>query len=200
MKHLIKTRVAIMLLLSTMATASCTVVGTLNPIYDSEKSFVVNDGLSGKWTDAEDKKGYIFIEKANELKEYKISVTDIDDDEKEETHYFIGHLINDKGLYFLEYWYDLDDNLKAFAVVRHFIAKINFTSKNKLEVDFIDGEKLVKLIDQKKLQLIYAKEKADKDNFSYLILDKSPGLQKAVADLKKYPEVFSDKATLIRSE
>ena len=69
-----------------------------------------------------------------------------------------------------------------------------------MEVNFVDGEKLIKLINQKKLQLTYAKQKTGTESFSYLILDKSPVLQKAIMDLKKYPEVFSDKTTLVRSE
>ena len=200
MKHFNKTRIAVMLLLLMITTASCTVVGTLNPIYNNQKSFVVKDELAGKWQDAKDKKGHILIEKADEQKQYKISVIDVSDDGKEETQHFAGHLVNDKGIYFLEYWYDLDDDLKAFAVVRHFIVKVNFTNNNKLELNFMDGEQLIRLIDQKRLQLTYAKENSANDNFNYLILDKSAVLQKAMTELKKYPEVFSDKTTLIRSE
>lgn len=200
MKQYFSTKAAFLMLLMIMVASSCTVVGTLYPVYDNEKSYIIKNELVGKWSDPDDKKSHILIKADESVKAYTFSVVEKNDDNTVDTTKFIGHLVNSNGTYFLEYWYQLHEDLKDLAVVRHFIAKINFAGKDKLELNFIEGERLVKLIDEKKLQLTYAKQKAGVESYSYLILDKSPVLQKAVAELKKYPDVFSDKVTLVRSE
>ena len=196
MKQYFSTKTVFLMLLITVAISSCTVVGTLYPVYDNEKNYVIKNELIGKWSDTDDKKSNISITANESTNDYSISVIEKNDDDTEHASKFAAHMVNNNGIYFLEYWYQLEEDAKDLAVVRHFIAKINFAGKDKLELNFIDGEKLMKLIDQKKLQLTYAKQKTGAESFSYLILDKSPVLQKAITDLKKYPEVFSDKVIL----
>jgi len=200
MKHLFTIKFCALLLVVASCT-SCTVVGTLYPVYDNEKNYVMKAELIGNWQDPGDKKGKITISADEIPKQYRIAVINFDDDNNtSDTLIFNGHLEYNYGTYYLEYWYQLNNDYKDLAVVRHFIAKINFAGKDKLEANFVDGEKLIKLIDQKKLQLTYAKQKTGEQSFNYLILDKSSVLQKAISDLKKYPEVFSDKTTLVRAE
>lgn len=204
MKHFIKTRVAIMLSLIMIAATSCTVVGTLNPIYTNPKEFVIKKELVGKWIDPKDKNGHLIVDTlvTDHPKSYNLYMITKEDGELTDTTHFVGHLVNNGGSYFLECWYEIEYDRVDLVIPRHFIAKISFTGKDKIEFSFPDAERLIKLINEKKLQLNYAEKvegDGDKD-VSFLITNKSPALRHAVNDMKKYPELFKDKVTLTRSE
>ena len=194
-----------MLLLIIVVAGSCTVVGTLNPIYTNPKEFIIKRELVGKWIDTKDMSGHLIVDtlvkdfpKSYNL--YMISKTDEEKD-KDTTH-FVGHLVNNNGSYFLECWYNIDYDIVDLVIPRHFIAKISFVDKDKIEFSFPDAERLIKLIDEKKLQLNYVeKSEGERDkNVSFLITNKSPSLRHAFNDIKKYPELFKDKVTLTRLE
>lgn len=196
-----------MLLLIIIVTGSCTVVGTLNPIYTNPKEFIIKRELVGKWIDTKDMTGHLIVDtlvkdfpKSYNL--YMISKTDEEKDKDNDTTHFIGHLVNNNGSYFLECWYNIDYDIVDLVIPRHFIAKISFVDKDKIEFSFPDAERLIKLIDDKKLQLNYVeKMEGERDkNVSFLITNKSPSLRHAFNGIKKYPELFKDKVTLTRSE
>lgn len=203
MKHN-TSRVTIILILITIATGSCTVVGTLNPIYTNPKDFILKKELVGKWIDLNDVNGHLIVDTPgrDHPGSYTISMVAKEKDEISDTTRFMGHLVNDGGSYFLECWYEIDYDRVDLVIPRHFIAKISFTGKDKVEFSFPDAERLIKLINEKKLRLNYAEKvegKGDK-NVSFLITSKSPALRSALTEMKKYPELFKDKVTLTRSK
>jgi hypothetical protein len=204
MKYFITTRIATMLLLIMLVTGSCTVVGTLNPIYTNPKEFIIKKELVGKWVDSKDKSGHLIVDTfVNDYpKSYNLYMISKKDNESTDTTHFVGHLVNNSGSYFLECWYKIGYDMDDLVIPRHFIAKISFTGKDKLQFSFPDSERLIKLIDEKKLQLNYAEKiegEGDK-NISFLITNKSPALRNAISKMNKYPELFKDKVTLTRSE
>jgi hypothetical protein len=205
MRHFFTTRVATTLLLITLVTGSCTVVGTLNPIYSNPKEFVIKKELVGKWVDTKDMSGHLIVDTlVSDLpKSYNLYMISKNDEGKiKDTTHFVGHLINNNGSYFLECWYNIDYDLVDLVIPRHFLANISFIGKNRIEFSFPDAERLIKLIDEKKLQLNYAERSEGKEDNekSFLITNKTPALRRAFNAMKKYPELFKDKVTLTRSE
>ncbi|HET9744606.1 MAG TPA: hypothetical protein VFP97_02770 [Chitinophagaceae bacterium] len=203
MKHS-TSRVTIMLIVISIATVSCTVVGTLNPIYTNPKDFIIKKELVGKWIDPKDVNDFLIIDTfvKDHPKSYRLSMVSKTNDELTDTTHFIGHLVNNGGSYFLECWYEVDFDKVDLLIPRHFIAKISFIGKDKIEFAFPDAELLIKLINEKKLALNYA-EKVEGDgdkSVSFLITNKSSALRYALTEMKKYPELFRDKITLVHSE
>lgn len=194
-----------MLLFAVLAFSSCTVVGTLHPIYNDPEDFVIKKELVGKWIDPKDADGYFLVDTfiALSQKSYEITfISNEPDGEVNDTLHFIGHLVNSKGSFFMECWYYVDGKIADLAIPRHFLAKISFPDKDKIELSFPDGDRLIRMIDEKKLQLKYTVQTKDfvkKDN-SFLITDNTAALQKALTEIKKHPELFKDKFILTRSE
>lgn len=197
-----KAIISILIMVVLCGISSCTVIGTLYPIYDNEKEYIIKKELAGKWMDNEDSSSYMFIDTTasgfNKL--YKIYSIYIDRETGiEDTTRLLGHLVNSNGWYFLEYWYDLKKDLRDFMVVRHFVVKVTIHNKNEVELNFPDAEKLIGLIDQKKIQLTYAKEEFNSpDEDYYMILDKPPVLRRALAETKKYPKLYTTKVIFFR--
>lgn len=193
-----------MLILATITTVSCTVVGTLNPIYTNPKDFIIKKELLGKWVDPKDLNGHLIVDTfvRDNPKSYNLYMVSKENDEFTDTTHFIGHLVNNGGSYFLECWYKVDFDKVDLVIPRHFIAKISFTGKDKIEFSFPDADRLIKLINEKKLPLNYAEkvEGEGNKNVSFLITSKSPALQYALTEMKKYPELFKDKVSLTRSK
>lgn len=201
--HQVKlSKVTTLLFIIIITASSCTVVGTLYPVFNNEKDFVLNKGLEGRWIDPTDRKSYLLIKANEDLKQYDIFFINSNQNKPEDTAHFKGHLIANNDSYYLECWYNVESEIGDLVVARHFMIKAFFLSKNKIEFGFPDAERLIQLINEKKLQLQYAEleENSQPKNTSFLILDKSPVLQKAFMDMKKYPELFKDKVTLTRSK
>lgn len=205
MKHFFTSRIVTSLLLIMFATSSCTVVGTLHPIYNNPNEFVIKKELVGKWIDPKDADGYFIVDTFSAPSErgYEITfIADEPDGEVNDTLHFLGHLLNSNGSFFMECWYYVDGKIADLAIPRRFLAKISFPDKDKIELSFPDADRLLKLINDKKLQLTYTEQTKDfePEHKSFLITDKTPALQKALTEIKKYPELFKDKFTLTRSE
>ena len=205
MNQFFTTRIATSVLLIMVVTSSCTVIGTLHPIYNNPNEFIIKKELVGKWIDPKDADGYFIVDtfSAPTEKGYEITfISNEPDGEINDTLQFIGHLAQSNGLFFMECWYYVDGKIADLAIPRRFLAKISFPGKDKIELSFPDADRLIKMIDEKKLQLNYTIQTKDfaVENKSFLITDKTVALQKALIEIKKYPELFKDKITLTRSE
>lgn len=184
--------------------SSCTVIGTLYPITVDSKDFVIKNELIGKWWDAGDSSYYFNIDTLPGFngQYFKVYAIEVDVENKiEDTTSFTGILTNFDDWYFFEYWYDMKEDMEGLVLPMHFVVRLSFPSNNKIEFSNIDADALLKLIDQKKIHLTYAKrpEKLKYNaGYDYLILDKTPVLRKALIETKKYPKVYQQKKSLVQ--
>ena len=180
-----------------MTLSSCKLLGTLYPLSENNKNFIFKKELKGKWNYKKDSSSFsIDTVPRTEGKLYLVNSIEFNDEKKEnDTTRFLSHLINISGVYFFDCWYDMDNSMNGFFIARHFIIKLSFLSPDKIEMNFPDPEKLIKLIDQKKISLKYTELKED----DYLIIDKPAILQKGLAETIKYPDLYKSKEALILS-
>jgi len=205
-----KTILAVLIIVMSFSTSSCTVIGTLYPVTDESKDFGSKNELIGKWWEDGDSSGYFSIDTLTGYNGvyFKIYAIEADVESKiEDTISFRGILTNIDGWYFFEYWHTMKKGTGGFAVPRHFVMRLSFPGNDKIEFSSIDADELLTLIDQKKIHLTYAKQLVNLGykmevykEYDYLILDKTQVLRKALRETKKYPKVYEEKITLTRMQ
>lgn len=197
-----KIKLIIPFALAAIYISSCTVMGTLYPFTEDPGKQIIRNELIGKWSQPQDSSLYYVIDTTgnDEGRLYKIDVIELTDSVADTTS-FRGYFIEMNGWHFLDCWYYLKKDQKDFVIERHFPVSVSFTAPDKLEFSVPDPEELLKLINQHKLKLTYAKQHVSPapDDYSYLILDKSQVLQQALIETKKYPILYKTKIKLIRS-
>jgi hypothetical protein len=201
-----KILLAILIMIVVFSTSSCTVAGTLYPITANDKDFVIKNELIGKWWDAGDSTYYFSIDTLPGYKGqyFKVYTIEVDVENKKEDTIFplIGILTSIDGWHFFECWVDIKGKIEGTVVPMHFVYRLSFPADDKIDLNDINVDELLKLIDQKKIHLTYAESPANlkySAGYDYLILDKTPALRKALMETKKYPKVYhKEKITLTR--
>lgn len=195
---------SILIMIVVFSISSCTVIGTLYPVTVDSKDFIIKNELIGKWWDAGDSSYYFNIDTLPGFngQYFKVYAIDVDGENKrEDTISLIGNLTGIDGWYFFEYWSDVKMRMEDLVVPMHFVVRLSFPSNDKIEWTNINADELLKLIDQKKIHVTYAKPPANSKyytGYDYLILDKTPALRKALIETKKYSKVYDDKRSLVR--
>jgi hypothetical protein len=181
--------------------SSCTVIGTLYPVSEDEKSHIFKKEFIGTWIHKGDSSSSYILDTLPGYngKLYSINIIE-ETDNVPDTTLFSGYVINLEGSFFLDYSYRLKGDMTDFFVARHFIIRLALVEPRKIELSYPDPDKLLKLIDEQKIQLKYAKlkKKSIHDEYDYLILDKPAVLQKALKETMKYPKIYSEKIILNR--
>lgn len=181
---------------------SCKIVGTIYPLSENSNNFIFKKDLIGKWGDLKDSSGYFLIDTVSgkDGKEYLIEAVSISVDKHTfESTKYKAFIVSIDGSYYIDCSYNLESGLKNYdpplqdlLLPRHFIFRLSFTEKNKIEIESPDADELIKLIDRKNVLLHYIVLKED----NYLIIDKPDVLEKRITGLKKYPGLFKEKNIL----
>lgn len=183
--------------------SSCKVVGTLYPLSDNENDFLFKKELTGKWTDPKDKSESYTVDTmpGTNGKSYSISVISAEKENANlaDTTIIFARLLKINQWYFLDCALNLEKThafkeTNSWLVSKHFFYQLTFTGANTIEITYPDPEDLIKLIDGKKINLVYYK--ISKDN--YLILNKPKENRAALAETKKYPLLYKEKITLVK--
>ncbi|MEO6611136.1 MAG: hypothetical protein ABIT05_03355 [Chitinophagaceae bacterium] len=200
-----KKQLLVLVAVLSLLASSCKVAGTLYPLSQEENDFIFKKELIGKWEDPKDRSGYYRVDtlKGKRGRHYQVeTVFGNKETGSMDTSRFNATLVSISGWYYLDCWVDMENQFSAtdksyedWLIARHFIFRLSFPGANSIELSTPDPEELVKLIDQKKILLHYAKLKKD----DYLILDKPAVLQKGFTESKKYPLLYKDKYILHRS-
>lgn len=200
-----KRQFLIIAVFAAIACSSCKVIGTLHPLSENENDFQFKKELIGKWGDIKDNSTFYQIDTVAGAKGklYRAQIVSQEKEKKNaiDTSWFLIRLIKISDWYFLDCHLDLqtafpskEEDYSDWLIAKHFFCRLSFDSPDKIEVVFPDPDELIKLIDQKKLQLNYSLMRKD----DYLILNKPNLLRKALADSKKFPSLYKDKMILTK--
>ncbi|MBK9570255.1 MAG: hypothetical protein IPO53_10300 [Chitinophagaceae bacterium] len=194
------------LALTLFSISSCTVMGTLYPVSKDKNDFIFKKEILGKWGDPKEPNDFYVADTVagNEGKLYLFQAVYSDKvDKKADTNWFNAHLLLIGNSYFLDCWLNMEKDLlenhhshKDFLIPRHFIISVSFPADNRLMMNVPDPDEIIKLVDQKKLHLTYAKLKAD----DYLLLDQPAVLHKELAASIKYPQLYKESTVLQKLE
>ena len=181
---------------------SCKVVGTLYPLSQNSRDFVFKKELIGKWQESIEQSVHYLIDTISGREGKLYSITCIEKSNETnitDTTILSAFLIKVNDWYYLDCSLEIGSNpflnkkkINDFLHPRHFIFRLAFGEKDKLEVASLDTDELIRLIDEKKISLHYANLKKD----DYLILDKSEILQKTLRKNKKNYLMFKNKSIL----
>jgi hypothetical protein len=183
--------------LAILGFTSCTLMGTIYPVSENSKDYLFKPELIGKWADVRDSfNSYFLIDtvsgEAGHL--YRITVIEKGDKVTDTTH-MRAHLVRIGTWYYLDCWYKIDRELEEYLVARHFILRVSLDTPGKIEFWLPDPDRLIRLANQKKIQLHYLVldegPKGQDDN--YLITDKPAVLRQGLAAIKNFPQVFGEK-------
>ncbi len=196
----------LLLLATAITTTSCKVVNTLYPISENENDFLFKKELIGKWKELKDTAGYIHVDTVmgSDKKLYMATIISPNEKNKSimDTTNFRVRLAQIDKLYFIDCQLNLEssfpqraDDYEGWLIVRHFVYQIVFDTDDRVEIIYPDPDKLLQLIDEKKIHLSYYN--IAKDN--YLILNKPSELQAALKKSQQYNSfLYKDKDTLMR--
>jgi hypothetical protein len=193
----------LLLFITAICITSCTVVGTLYKVSDNRDEYIFNKELLGKWGVSKDSSTYYY--EIDTLphergKIYSILIIQSNTDNTVDTTIFAGYLFKLNDWYYIDCWYKLEADIKDYLSVRHFILRLDFKSKDEIELMPLMPDVLIKLIDEKKLHLSYARfpVRSKEVKYDYLILNKPGELKKALAATRAFPELYKEKELYYR--
>jgi len=192
-----------LIILVVLIMASCTVVGTLYRVISNRNEYIFKNEMIGKWAESLDSSSYYFeIDTLphEEGKIYSFRNVETNIDSTIDTTSFLGYLFKLKDWYYLDCWYRMEEEIDDYLTVRHFIFRINFIETEKIELMTLIPEEIIKLIDEKKLKLSYARfpVRSKEVEYDYLILDKPDKLKKALAASEAFPKLYEEKSIYYR--
>ena len=171
--------------------SSC--VQSLYPLTDDEKQTVFNKGLLGRWKGDD---GTEYLVESLHDKFYRVAAIEHSPGKNSgDTNHCLMTLVLIKGQYFLDCFADttqlifktFDDHSAGLMVPVHFIVKLNSISSHSVELRSIDHDRILNLMQQKKLDIKYVVLKKD----DVLFLEKPANLQQKLIELEKFPQAYS---------
>lgn len=185
------------------ALGGCTIIGSFYPLTEKASDYLFKQEFLGKWAEKFDTSGYFYqvdTLPSTQAKLYSILVVEPGEGNSSDTVRLLGHLVNISGSCYLDCWYRIPPDRREYLLARHFFINIAFLPGDELDMITPDPDKVIRLIQQHKLQLHYLTTGANSKyaDEGYLILDKPEQLQAAVRESKKFPEVFTQKVRLHR--
>ena len=174
-------------------------VRSLYPITENENDLVFKKELLGHWVDKDSAHYIIDTVNGKNGKNYKVAIIDskknLESMEFSDTSYFIVTIANVKGSLFLDCYPEMErfanknlgESAAQSVLPTHFIMRIISVKQNSIELASIDKDKVLLLLNHKKLTI--RNELIDKDNL--LFTEKPLKLQQKLIEMEKFPSVFS---------
>jgi hypothetical protein len=173
---------------------STSCVQSLYPLAQQENEVIFKNELLGRWKERD---GSEYFVDSLSSKTYEVTIVDHGDGQKKkfsDTSHFLMRLVNVHGKYFLDCspdmshrsFYQLGEQTVNFLLPVHFILKVNSIARDSIEIASLDSDALLKLLDQKKLQVDYQQIGKDQTLLSLRPED----LQQKLKELEKFPSAY----------
>ena len=194
----------LLIVYSALSLCSCTRVGNLYPLSENDRDFVSRTELIGKWGDLRDSLTFFMIDTAMDSggKLYQIKMVSYDEEKKTTDSIRVAaSLLRISGSYFFDCRPEMEQEFGSLVkkyedwlISWHFIFRLAFPGKDKIEMFVPKPEEWIRLIRQKKILLHYATLQKD----DYLILDKPELLRNALKASLNYGSLYHDTTFLRR--
>ena len=178
----------------------CSPIVTLHPLSENKSDFIFKKELMGEWKTSKEGKSVFFIDtvSSDSGPVYHILTADHTSIGKKgfrNKFWFFGRLIKLNNNYFLDTWLDINHlnvdttnyilpnneatDYDPFIYPGHIIIHLKFINPNQLKFEIFDWEKILKLLNERKLNLNYTtyKTAVSDGGESIILLDKPKRLQ-----------------------
>jgi hypothetical protein len=201
----------------------CSPIVTLHPLSENKNDYIFKKELMGEWKETKESKSSIFIDTVTSENGpvYHIFIQDnggmnIGKKDFDNKFWFFAKLIKLNNDYFLDTWFDVNHlnvdttnntylnneeiEYDPLLYPGHHILHLQFTNSNQLNYSILNGKKILKLLNEKKINFNYTTMKtvSNSNDETIILVDKSKRLQEFVKQSLKLGLFVTDKENLIK--